>query len=204
MIGILNYGSGNVQAIANIYEQLNVDYKIVNEEADFKFVSKLILPGVGAFDETMNLLNNSGLRVKLDSLVKENRTPILGICVGMQIMGDSSEEGSLKGLGWIKGTVKKFDVSLFDHKPKIPHMGWNDVINSKNHKIFNGIQDQLGFYFVHSYYFDCDNSENELAYSHYGINFSSAIFNDHIFGMQFHPEKSHINGMTLLKNFSNI
>ncbi len=204
MIGIVNYGSGNIQAIKNIYNSLNIQTKIITDPSELKEADKLILPGVGAFDETMKQLIDSGLKEELDNLVLNHKVPILGICVGMQIMADSSEEGILNGLGWIKGEVKKFDISLFNQKPYLPHMGWNTIKPKKENPIFFNIDEELGFYFVHSYFFDCVNKQNILATSDYGIEFSSSVVNENIYGMQFHPEKSHSNGVKLLHNFSKL
>ena len=204
MIGIVNYGSGNIQAIANIYSRLNIQTKIITDPSDLHQADKLILPGVGAFDETMKQLIESGLKEELDNLVLHQLKPILGICVGMQIMAESSEEGNLPGLGWIKGRVKKFDVSWFKQKPYLPHMGWNTIIPETNHPIFSNLDAEQGFYFVHSYYFECADESSILATSDYGIKFSSAVNNNNILGMQFHPEKSHSNGIQLLENFAKL
>ena len=204
MIGIVNYGSGNVQAIANIYNRTNIQYKIIHKPDDLNDVDKLILPGVGAFDETMRVLNSSGLKEKLDEEVLINKKPVLGICVGMQILCDGSEEGDLNGLGWIKGKVKKFDILKIREKPYIPHMGWNNVNPKIEHKLFSKIEFELGFYFVHAYYFDPYNSSNILGTTFYSDEFCSAVFNDNIFGVQFHPEKSHSNGIQLLTNFARL
>ncbi|CAL2082861.1 imidazole glycerol phosphate synthase subunit HisH [Tenacibaculum sp. 190524A05c] len=204
MIGIVDYGSGNIYAIATIFKNLNIPHKIISKPDELEEASKLILPGVGAFDETMQQLINSGLQEKLNYLVLEKKTPVFGICVGMQILGNGSDEGELKGLGWIPGNVKKFDERTIPNKPHLPHMGWNTIKNSNNHPIFNNIDEDFGFYFVHSYYFECENEEHILSKCNYGIEFASSIYNNHIFGMQFHPEKSHGNGVQLLKNFAEL
>ena len=204
MIGIINYGSGNVQAIANIYNRTNISYKIIHKPDELNDVNKLILPGVGAFDETMRVLNSSGLKEKLDEEVLINKKPVLGICVGMQILSDGSEEGDLQGLGWIKGCVKKFDILKVREKPFIPHMGWNNVDPKIQHDLFNNVENELGFYFVHSYYFEVLNDNNILATTDYGDKFTSAVVNENIYGVQFHPEKSHSNGIQLLSNFSKL
>tara|TARA_B100001758_G_C18414488_1_gene618408 strand:- start:2217 stop:2831 length:615 start_codon:yes stop_codon:yes gene_type:complete len=204
MIGIIDYGSGNVQAIATIYKNLNIEYKVITNPNDLKKASKLILPGVGAFDATMRQLIKSGIKDELNNLVINKKIPILGICVGLQIMGFGSEEGELAGLGWIAGKVKKFDCSILKIKPKLPHMGWNTIKDINDHPLFNGIDHDFGFYFVHSYYFECESEENVLAISNYGKDFSSAIFSENIFGTQFHPEKSHGNGFLLFKNFADL
>ncbi len=204
MIGIINYGSGNIQAIANIYKRVGISHKIVNTKNDFDDVEKLILPGVGAFDATMKVLNSSGLRDALDYHVLEKQKPVLGICVGMQIMSNGSEEGHEAGLGWIKGKVKKFDNSKLLQKPFLPHMGWNTINPISNSVLFQNIDNVLGFYFVHSFYYETEKQESILAQTHYGDLFTSAVNDCQIFGVQFHPEKSHINGITLLTNFADI
>ena len=204
MIGIIDYGSGNVQAIATIYKNLNIDYRIISDPDDLKKADKLILPGVGAFDATMQQLIGSGLRDELNNLVINKKVPILGICVGLQVMGFGSDEGDLQGLGWIPGTVKKFNINKIESKPKLPHMGWNTIKDIQNHNLFKGIDNEFGFYFVHSFYFECENEENILSSSNYGTEFTSSIYADHIIGTQFHPEKSHRNGVLLFKNFARL
>lgn len=205
MITVVNYGSGNIKAICNIYNKLHIDVKVASSPEDLLNSTKIILPGVGAFDETMGMLNNSGFVEPLNNLVINKKVPVLGICVGMQILSNGSEEGNLPGLGWIKGFVRKFDKEIFNSKPKIPHLGWNSIsFSNSKHAIFNNIDINTGFYFIHSYYFECEKSENILAESFYGINFTSAVYNDNIFGVQFHPEKSHQNGINFLKNFAEL
>jgi glutamine amidotransferase len=202
MIGIVNYGSGNVQAIANIYNRVNIPFKIICNYEQMKKADKLILPGVGAFDATMKVLNNSGLREALDEQVLVSGKPVLGICVGMQILSKGSDEGESGGLGWIDGMVKKFDLTKIHEKPYLPHMGWNSISPLVNHDLFKGVDNELGFYFVHSYYFETENNVNALCNTYYGGYFSSAVYKNQIFGVQFHPEKSHSNGIKLLSNFA--
>lgn len=203
MIGVIDYGSGNIRAIRNIYKRLKIETFIVKESQDISLASKLILPGVGAFDEVLSKLDQSGLRSDLEEEVLNKKVPIMGICVGMQIMADGSEEGSLKGLGWISGLVKSFDTSKMNDVPKLPHMGWNDI-SLKDHSIFDGIDKQKGFYYLHSYFFQANKKENVIATSCYQHQFDCAINHENIFGFQFHPEKSHANGIRLFKNFSEI
>jgi glutamine amidotransferase len=204
MIGIVNYGSGNIQAISNIYNRLNTPFQIIEDPSELARADKLILPGVGAFDATMKKVIDSGLKSALDEEVLIKKKPVLGVCVGMQILGNGSDEGTLPGLGWIKGKVKKFDLNKLSDKPFLPHMGWNTIEPKFNHDIFKDLDHELGFYFVHSYYFETEDSRNILSTSVYGDEFASSVFNNNIFGMQFHPEKSHFNGIQLLKNFAGL
>ncbi|MHA8104530.1 imidazole glycerol phosphate synthase subunit HisH [Aquirufa nivalisilvae] len=203
-IGIVNYGSGNIFSISNIYKKGNIDFFISSEPKELAKASHLILPGVGAFDETMKTLNDSGLKVFLDEMVLGEKKPILGICVGMQLLAESSEEGNLQGFGWIKGKVRKFDESVFKQKPYLPHLGWNTVNIQQEHSIFNQVDPEEGFYFLHSYYFDCQHTQDILSTTDYGISFASAVHHENVYGMQFHPEKSHQNGINIFYNFSQV
>ena len=204
MITIIDYGVGNVLAFQNVFKRLSIPSKIAKCENDLMGSSKLILPGVGHFDYTMSQLNNSGMRDRLDELVLKEKIPLIGICVGMQMMAKKSDEGTLDGLCWIDANVKKFDEATINHHTKLPHMGWNDVKPNENHPLFKGLEQQAIFYFLHSYYFKCSNEENSISKTDYGINFSSSIQHDNIYGIQFHPEKSHSYGERLLKNFANL
>jgi glutamine amidotransferase len=204
MITIVNYGSGNIRAITNIYDILKIPYLIASLPEELKGSDRLILPGVGAFDDTMNRVNESGLREVLDELVLIQKVPVLGICVGMQIMGQSSEEGKIPGLGWIDGEVKKFDKNKLKMLPKVPHLGWNSLEIKKNCNLFNNIDIENGFYFIHSYFFQAKSQIDILTETFYGGIFTSSIQKENIYGVQFHPEKSHSNGVELLKNFATI
>lgn len=202
MITIIDYGSGNISAIENIYEKLKIPVKIAKTPEDVVGSDKLFLPGVGAFDETIAKLDHTGFREVLDQEVKVNKVPIIGICVGMQILAESSEEGELPGLGYIKGRVRKLDQTLLSAKPKLPHLGWNHVNVLRPSQLFSGIDHDIGFYFLHTYYFECSDTENILATTEYGKTFPSAVYAENVYGCQFHPEKSHHNGVSLLKNFA--
>lgn len=204
MIGIVNYGSGNIFAISNIYKRLNVEHIISANAKELESATHLILPGVGAFDETMRILNNNGLKDFLNEMVVDKQKPIMGICVGMQLLAEGSEEGLLEGFGWIKGTVKKFDSSKLKVKPFLPHLGWNTVELKYQHPIFSDIDHDRGFYFLHSYYYDCAFTEDVLGTTEYGIHYASAVRHSNVFGMQFHPEKSHQNGINIFRNFSKV
>lgn len=203
MIGIIDYGVGNIKAFANIYKNLNISFKIVKDISEFENITKLILPGVGSFDHAMISLQNSGMREKLDELVLEKKIPVIGICVGMQMLAKSSEEGTLNGLGWIDGIVKKFDKSKIKNAP-LPHMGWNNLKIEKKNKIFDNLEENPRYYFLHSYYFECENKEDVIATATYGEKFDCMINHKNIYGIQCHPEKSHHNGMQLLKNFGEL
>ena len=204
MIAIIDYGSGNIQAIKNIYKRMKIECKFVSEPHQLDGVEKIILPGVGAFDEAMTQLNGSGLREVLDLMVLEKKVPVLGVCVGMQIMAAGSDEGKINGLGWFDAQVKVFDENIISHKPKLPHMGWNEIQPKKNHPILTSIDFEKGFYFLHSYYFECRDDKYVLATTYYGDVFHCAVNRGNIFGFQFHPEKSHSNGIKLFKNFAEL
>jgi glutamine amidotransferase len=204
MISIVDYGLGNLKAIANIYKRLNFNAEFVKTPEQLNSAEKIILPGVGAFDHAISELNNSGMREKLDELVLEKKVPVLGICVGMQMLGKRSDEGNLEGLGWIDANVIKFDTNLIKQKPQLPHMGWNDVHPIVDNPLFQELQTNSIFYFLHSYYFSCNNLQDAIAKSHYGLEFTCSVNHDNIYGVQFHPEKSHQYGIQLLKNFANL
>jgi glutamine amidotransferase len=150
------------------------------------------------------LLDGSGMREAVDDLVLKQRVPVLGVCVGMQILAGSSDEGKLAGLGWIDARVRRFDETTLPRPARLPHMGWNDVVPNSGAKLFAGLEQDSRFYFLHSYYFDCASNDNVLATSEYGIAFGSAVRSENIYGVQFHPEKSHDYGVRLLKNFAGL
>lgn len=204
MIAIVDYGLGNIKAFANVYKKLNIPYFFSNNPDDLAKASKIILPGVGAFDYAMSMLNNSGMRETLDSLVLDKGVPVLGICVGMQMMAKTSEEGDSSGLGWISGRVKKIHCLGANQNEDfpLPHMGWNNVVLEQSDPFFEGLSPNPRFYFLHSYYFECENPSDSLACANYGCEFSCIVKHHNVYGVQCHPEKSHSNGITLLKNFA--
>lgn len=204
MITLIDYGVGNINAFVNVYKRVDVPVKIAKTKQDLLGAEKLILPGVGHFDHAMTELNNSGMRDTLDKLVLEEKVPVIGICVGMQMMANNSDEGKLDGLKWIDASVRKFDESTIHHIPKLPHMGWNDVKPVKDLDLFRGLENDSIFYFLHTYYFDCNNQEDIMAISEYGIEFASAAHHENKYGIQFHPEKSHHYGEILLHNFAKL
>ncbi len=201
MISIIDYQMGNPLSIKNMLSYLEIDSLITRDPEVIKKSDRLILPGVGSFDEAMKNLKELKLRDLLDELVLEQKIPILGICLGMQLLTNSSEEGKLPGLGWIEATTKRF---YLPKEFKIPHMGWNYVKENSKSKLTSGLKENSRFYFVHSYYVEANNpKESSLKTTHYQ-EFDSAIEKDNIYGVQFHPEKSHKFGMRLLSNFSKV
>lgn len=201
-VTIVSYGVGNIQAFANIYKRMDVTYEIGDTAQKIKEAKRLILPGVGAFDWAMQRLNQSGLREELDRKVVTQGIPVIGICVGMQMMVNSSDEGHLAGLGWIDGHVEKM-VQTGNNKVPLPHMGWNDVAAANDAMLFKGLED-LRYYFLHSYAVRPSSTGSIYAKATYGDTFVSAISRDNIYGVQFHPEKSHHWGVQLLKNFVSV
>jgi glutamine amidotransferase len=204
MITIIDYGVGNIYAFQNVYKRLNIPTKIARKVEDLQDVEKLILPGVGAFDYAMSQLNASGMRERLDELVLKEKVPVIGICVGMQMMGNKSEEGQLEGLKWIDADILKFDETLIKQRTKLPHMGWNDVTPKSTHPLFIGLEKDAIFYFLHSFYFKCNNEDDSIALSDYGVTFTSSANHENVYGIQFHPEKSHQYGEVLLHNFAKL
>lgn len=201
MIGIISYGLGNIKAIQNVYQKLSHPVKIIESINDLKGIDKLILPGVGAFDYAMEKFNNSGLKDEIIKLVLKDEVPILGICVGAQMLCSSSDEGNLPGLNWIDASVKMFPKNEGKLNLPLPHMGWNDVKSVNRPKLFDGMHDESRFYFLHSYYIDCRKSSQVVATSEYPKKFVCSVNNKNIYGVQFHPEKSHQFGVKLLDNF---
>lgn len=204
MIAIIDYGVGNIKAFSNIYKQLGLEVKVARTASDLEGVSKLILPGVGHFDYAIQRFSDSGMRETAHDMVVNQKVPVIGICVGMQMLAKTSDEGKLPGLGWVDATVKKFDASLLHQKTRLPHMGWNDVTPVTVNPLLVGLESEARFYFLHSYYFDCHNLADTIATANYGIEFSCIVNHENIFGVQCHPEKSHHFGIQLLKNFATL
>jgi glutamine amidotransferase len=204
MIAIVDYGLGNIAAFASVYNKANIKVSVARTADDLKGASKLILPGVGHFDHAMRLLQQSGMLDALNQMVLGDKVPVIGVCVGMQILAKSSEEGELPGLGWIDAHVRAFKSSDIARNLAVPHMGWNDVRPLSPSPLFDALQTGARFYFLHSYYVSCDRQKDVLATCNYGADFACAVRSSNIYGVQFHPEKSHSFGDRLLRNFAEL
>jgi glutamine amidotransferase len=202
LIGIVNYGLGNVQAIANIYHRLNIPAVVASSGEELDTATRVVLPGVGAFDWAMERLNTSGLRGALEGLVIGRGASVLGICVGMQMLARRSDEGVLPGLGWIPGEVRRIGHDRMEVGIRLPHMGWNDVAPRNGSGLFRGLSSGARFYFLHSYQFVPDDDAAVLATTDYHGALASAVSHGRVSGVQFHPEKSHEWGIQLLRNFA--
>lgn len=203
IVQIIDYGVGNLSSVGNMIIKSGGKPILIKNPSDLNLSERIILPGVGSFDAGMKNLKDSNLIPVLNEAVNVNKVPFIGICLGMQLLFDTSEEGVSNGLGWVSGSVTKFS---FDNNStlKTPHMGWNTVSVKKDSILANIRDEKLRFYFVHSYHVNCTNKDNILMTTNYGNTFVSAVQNDNIFGAQFHPEKSHRFGMDLLSNFIKI
>jgi glutamine amidotransferase len=205
MIRIVDYGVGNIQAFMNVFKRLGIPAERATTAADFADATHLILPGVGHFDHAMQRLNDSGMRPALESLVLGQGMPVVGICVGMQMLAAGSDEGSLPGLNWVPGRVRAFATHPLSASLPMPHMGWNDVHPAPGSRLFTtGFDDAAQFYFLHSFYFDAQDKADVAATAHYGLDFDAVVSRGHIHGVQCHPEKSHHWGAQLLKNFAEL
>jgi glutamine amidotransferase len=200
MIVIVDYGMGNLASIQNMVKKVGGTARISSDVNEIQSASKLILPGVGAFDTGMTNLKERGLIPTLETKAKGG-TPVLGICLGMQLLSRRSEEGVLPGLGWIDAETIRFRFSAEQASLRIPHMGWNTVRSTTNAGLFDNLGSEPRFYFVHSYHVVCRDPADVLSTTEYGLLFTSALQNGNIMGVQFHPEKSHKFGMALFKNF---
>lgn len=202
MIIIVDYGMGNLRSVQKAFERIKVNSKITDDLAEIKDADRILLPGVGHFAAGMKNLRERGFIEILNKKVVEEKVPVLGICLGMQLMTRFSEEGNCDGLGWLDATTQKFSNVNHHQKMKIPHMGWNNNRIMKESRILNGINEDDTFYFVHSYRVICNKENDILTSTHYFIDFHSSLLKENIVGVQFHPEKSFGAGLMLLKNFS--
>ena len=203
MITIINYGMGNLGSVQNMLKRIGVKSIISSDINEIEKAEKILLPGVGAFDAAISKIDELNLRPVLTFMAKEKKVPFLGICLGMQLLTDSSEEGVLKGLNFVPAKTIKFKFPE-NSDLKIPHMGWNLVTKKTESVLTKNFTNEFRFYFVHSYHVKCDNPINSILTTNYGYEFDSVIQNENVFGAQFHPEKSHKYGMQLLSNFANI
>ena len=204
MLCIVDYGSGNLRAIANICERERIAYSITRDPACFRDATHFLLPGVGAFDPTMETLCESGILCALEAEVMTRNKPILGICVGMHLLANGSDEGQRDGLGWIPGHIKRVNTSTLTKASHLPHMGWNSIAGNPDDPLLKGIDQDKGFYFLHSYFFDVQGCANTVATVSYGGELPCIVRKGQIIGAQFHPEKSHTNGIRLIKNFMEV
>jgi glutamine amidotransferase len=204
LITIVDYGLGNIRAFLNVYKRHNIEARTARSADELAGATKVILPGVGAFDHAMERLEQSGMRAALDDLVLQRRAPVLGVCVGMQILAHGSDEGKRPGLGWIDGHVRGFRSWEPARRLPVPHMGWNDVRPTSGSGLFRELDSDARFYFLHSFFFECAKPEDVRAVSPYGADFSSAVGHGNVHGVQFHPEKSHHFGTRLLRNFAEL
>ena len=200
MIHVVDYGTGNIGSVINMIRKVGGDVLASGDAQKLVHAEKLLLPGVGSFDNAMQKLTSLGLPEVIKAKVRTG-TPLLGICLGMQLLADGSEEGSLPGLGLIPGRVRRFAFGPPQGALKIPHMGWNRIKVRKAHPLVNGLDDASRFYFVHSYHYECTDEADVLLETSYGYGFASGIQRENVMGVQFHPEKSHRYGMQLMKNF---
>ena len=204
MIHIVDYGLGNVRAFNNVYKRLGFESVHARTPDELHGAEKIILPGVGSFDHAMVLLQSSGMQPVLENLVQVQQVPVLGVCVGMQILAIGSDEGVQRGLGWVDGHVRSLSSNPAAANLPTPHMGWNDVKAEPANPLFEGLVDDARFYFLHSYYFDCADRRQSTARADYGFTFDCAVQKENVFGVQFHPEKSHHWGVQLLKNYASL
>jgi len=200
MIAIIDYNMGNLASVKNAFAKLGKETIVENDPTKFMEYDKLVLPGVGAFGDAVEHLRERNMIESIKEFAASGK-PMLGICLGMQLLFESSEEfGNHKGLGLIKGKVIPFDTSKFEEPLKVPHMGWNRMF-TKNHPLFNGLDDEHYLYFVHTYHVNCADDSDIIGETYYGYKFTSAVAHGNIMGIQPHPEKSHTNGLKILKNF---
>lgn len=202
MITIVDYGLGNVGSVANMFNKIGTRARIATRAADLASASALVLPGVGHFDAGMRLLREGGFVEPLGELVVGSGVPILGICLGMQLFSRGSEEGSSPGLGWLAADTKKLEFPA-GKRLVVPHMGWSET-QARDRALFGGFDSVPRFYYVHSFHVVCDSPADVAATCHYGVEFTAAVHHENVYGTQFHPEKSHRFGMTLLRSFADL
>ena len=200
-IVIVDYGMGNLGSIRNMCKRIGFASHVTSDPGEILLASKIILPGVGAFDGGMRRLAELSLVPVLKEMALNRKVPVLGVCLGMQLLTERSDEGKLPGLGWINGETVRFRFEGERPLHKVPHMGWNTVDIRKQGSLFRGIEGEVRFYFVHSYYVSCRDPQDVLSTTTYGHPFVSALQRGNIMGAQFHPEKSHRFGMAVLRNF---
>jgi glutamine amidotransferase len=201
-VTVVDYNTSNIKSVGNMLRKIGVKAHITADPNEIRKAEKIILPGVGAFDAARRNLDVAQLPEVLHEAVIERGVPFLGICLGMQILAKGSEEGCLPGLGWVGGRVRRFSFELPENSPKVPHMGWNYVCpRASDHPLWRHMANPMRFYFVHSYHFVCESEADVAAVTSYGYDFHCAVARDNIWGVQFHPEKSHTYGMQLLRNF---
>ena len=204
MIAIVDYGMGNLGSVRNMLKKIGAEACISADPGDIARADKLILPGVGAFDNGMQNLSSRGLIDILNEEVLNQKKPILGICLGAQLLTRRSEEGTLPGLGWLNAETIRFSFPDEKNHLKIPHMGWNEITIKRNNSLLCGFEETPRFYFVHSYHLHCLDQEDIIATSAHGIEFTAAVNRGNIWGTQFHPEKSHKFGLKVLINFADL
>lgn len=204
MIVVIDYKMGNIGSILNMLRKIGTNAICTSEISDIQKAEKIILPGVGSFDNAMKNINDLGLVSVLSQKVLGEKIPILGICLGMQLFTKNSEEGQAPGLGWIDAGTVRFKFDRENSDLKIPHMGWNNAALKKDSELYKDMPEASRFYFVHSYHLVCNDEKDVVAKTNYGYEFTSIVQRENIYGVQFHPEKSHKYGMKLLKNFSEI
>lgn len=198
MIVVVDYGVGNLSSVSNMLRRAGGEVLVSRDPSDVLAADKLLLPGVGHFDHGMKMLNASGLRDAIDRYALELRRPVLGICLGAQILGLGSEEGDASGLGWVDMACRKLPAKS---SIRVPHMGWNQIFRKKKSSLIDQMENDARFYFVHSYYMDCNQPEDILATTNHGVEFTCAVQKGNIMGTQFHPEKSLRHGLALMKSF---
>ena len=203
MIKLVDYGVGNIQAFMSLFKSMGMNAQRARAPQDLEGATHLVLPGVGHFDHAMQRLNESGLQPALEEMVLVQLVPVMGVCVGMQMLAAGSDEGTLPGLNWVPGRVRAFAGNALSAHLPMPHMGWNNLQPAEGAKLFSaGFDEAPQFYFLHSYYFDAQDKADVAATAHYGFDFDAVVSRGHIHGVQCHPEKSHHWGAQLLRNFA--